>query len=68
MHRRASLSAMLPATFTAKLVDNKTMFCHSIIESVDADFDSKEVEKHYIFPIDQKFIIDKEKNIHLYKE
>ena len=30
VHRRASLSAMLPATFTAKLADNKTLFCHSI--------------------------------------
>ena len=29
MHRRASLLAMQPATFTAKLVDNKTLFCHS---------------------------------------
>ena len=27
-HRRTSLSAILSATFTAKLADNKTLFCH----------------------------------------
>ena len=41
---------------------------YSEIQCVDADFDSREVEKHYIFPIDQKFIMDKERSIHLYKE
>ena len=38
------------------------------IKCVDADFDSREVEKHYIFPIDQKFIMDKERKIHIYDE
>ena len=56
-------------SFSTLLFINKgTVKAYSIIESVDADFDSKEIEKHYIFPIDQKFIMDKERNIHLYKE
>ena len=41
---------------------------YSEIQCVDADFDSREVEKHYIFPIDQKFIMDKERKIHIYDE
>ena len=39
---------------------------YSEIQCVDADFDSREVEKHYIFPIDQKFIMDKGRKIHIY--
>ena len=54
-------------SFSTLLFINKgTVKAYSIIESVDADFDSNEVEKHYIFPIDQKFIMDKERNIHIY--
>ena len=39
---------------------------YSETQCVDADFDSREVEKHYIFPIDQKFIMDKGRKIHIY--
>lgn len=54
-------------SFSTLLFINKGIVkAYSIIESVDADFDSNEVEKHYIFPIDQKFIMDKERNIHIY--
>ena len=38
---------------------------HSINKITD---DSREVEEHYIFPIGQKFIMDKERNIHIYNE
>ena len=34
----------------------------------NTNFDSREVEEHYIFPIGQKFIMDKERNIHIYNE
>ena len=53
---------------TLLFISKGTVKAFSEIEAVDADFDSREVEKHYIFPIDQKFIMDKERNIHLYKE
>ena len=39
---------------------------YSEIKCIDADFNSSEVEKHYIFPFDQKFIMDKDRNIHVY--
>lgn len=39
---------------------------YSEIKCIDADFASREVEKHYIFPFDQKFIMAKERNIHVY--
>ena len=53
---------------TILFIKNGKVEAYSEIQCVDADFDSREVEKHYIFPIDQKFIMDKERNIHLYKE
>ena len=53
---------------TILFIKNGKVEAYGEIQCVDADFDSREVEKHYIFPIDQKFIMDKERNIHLYKE
>ena len=53
---------------TILFIKNGKVEAYSEIQCVDADFDSREVEKHYIFPIDQKFIMDKERSIHLYKE
>ena len=53
---------------TLLFIKNGKVEAYSEIQCVNADFDSREVEKHYIFPIDQKFIMDKERSIHLYKE
>ena len=53
---------------TILFIKNGKVEAYSEIQCVDADFDSREVEKHYIFPIDQKFIMDKERNIHIYNE
>ena len=56
-------------SFSTLLFINKgTVKAYSRIKAADADFDSREVEEHYIFPIDQKFIMDNKRNIHLYKE
>ena len=56
-------------SFSTLLFINKgTVKAYSIITAADADFDSREVEEHYIFPIGQKFIMDKERNIHIYNE
>ena len=51
---------------TILFIKNGKVEAYSEIQCVDADFDSREVEKHYIFPIDQKFIMDKERKIHIY--
>ena len=67
LRRKCDNNTNFDSFSTLLFIKGNTVKVYSIIESVDADFDSKEVEKHYIFPIDQKFIIDKEKNIHLYK-
>ena len=53
---------------TILFIKNGKVEAYSEIQCVDADFDSREVEKHYIFPIDQKFIMDKGRNIHIYNE
>ena len=53
---------------TLLFISKGTVKAFSEIEAVDADFDSREIEKHYIFPIDQKFIMDKERNVHIYEE
>ena len=51
--------------FTLLLLRNGIVEAYSIIERVDADFDSSEVEEHYIFPINQKFMMDKDRIIHI---
>ena len=53
---------------TILFIKNGKVEAYSEIQCVDADFDSREVEKHYIFPIDQKFIMDNERKIHIYNE
>ena len=53
---------------TLLFIKNGKVEAYSEIQCVNADFDSREVEKHYIFPIDQKFIMDKERKIHIYDE
>ena len=53
---------------TILFIKNGKVEAYSEIQCVDADFDSREVEKHYIFPIDQKFIMDEERKIHIYNE
>ena len=45
--------------------DNKVQ-AYTIAER--ADFVTTDFEKHYTFPIDQKFIMDKDRNVHLYSE
>ena len=51
---------------TLLFIKNGKVEAYSEIKRIDADFASREVEKHYIFPFDQKFIMDKERNIHVY--
>ena len=53
---------------TILFINGGIVKAYSIMATANADFNAREVEKHYIFPIDQKFIMDKERNIHLYKE
>ena len=51
---------------TLLFIKNGKVEAYSEIKCIDADFASREVEKHYIFPFDQKFIMDKGRNIHVY--
>ena len=53
---------------TLLFIKNGKVEAYSEIKRIDADFASREVEKHYIFPFQQKFIMDKERNIHVYNE
>ena len=53
---------------TILFINGGIVKAYSIMATANADFNAREVEKHYIFPIDQKFIMDKDRNIHLYKE
>ena len=59
---------MFDSFFTILFIKNGKVEAYSEIKCVDADFASREVEKHYIFPINQKFIMDKERKIHIYDE
>ena len=47
--------------------DNKVK-AYSIAEREKADFVTKYLEKHYIFPINQRFSINKERIIRIYNE
>ena len=53
---------------TLLFIKNGKFEAYSEIKCIDADFDSREIEKHYIFPFQQKFIMDKKRKIHIYNE
>ena len=53
---------------TLLFVRDGTVKAYSRIECIDADFDCSEVEEHYIFPFKQKFTLDIDRIIQLYKE
>ena len=66
LRRKCDNNTMFDSFSTLLFIKNGKVEAYSEIKCVDADFDSREVEKHYIFPIDQKFIMDKERKIHIY--
>ena len=68
LRRKCDNNTMFDSFSTLLFIKNGKVEAYSEIKCVDADFDSREVEKHYIFPIDQKFIMDKERKIHIYNE
>ena len=47
--------------------DNKVK-AYTVAEREKADFVSKDLEKHYIFPFNQKFLMNKERIIRIYNE
>lgn len=53
---------------TLLFINDGIVKVYSIIATSDAHFAAREIEKHYIFPFQQKFIMDKGRSIHLYKE
>ena len=53
---------------TLLFVRDGTVKAYSRIECIDADFDCREVEEHYVFPFKQKFALDTERLIRLYGE
>ena len=68
LRRKCDNNTMFDSFSTLLFIKNGKVEAYSEIKCVDADFDSREVEKHYIFPNDQKFIMDKERKIHIYNE
>ena len=50
------------------IVKDGKVEAYSEIKCIDANFAAREIEKHYIFPFQQKFIMDKERKIHIYNE
>ena len=68
LRRKCDNNTMFDSFFTILFIKNGKVEAYSEINCVDADFASTELEKHYIFPINQKFIMDKERKIHIYNE
>ena len=53
---------------TILFIKNSRVEAYTIIERKNADFASIDFEKQHLFPFDQKFIMDKERDVHLYNE
>ena len=53
---------------TILFIKDNRVEAYTVVERYKADFVTRELEKKYIFPIDQRFIMDKGRNIHIYNE
>lgn len=53
---------------TILFISNGKVKAYSVIERIDADFATMEIEKQHIFPFEQKFIMDKNRDVHIYNE
>ena len=54
---------------TLLFIRNGEVEAYTEIENwTEADFSTRDFEKHYIFPFGQEFIMDKERDIHIYNE
>lgn len=53
---------------TILFIKNSRVEAYTIVERKNADFASIDFEKQHLFPFDQKFIMDKERDVHLYNE
>ena len=53
---------------TLLFINEGVVKAYSVIKTVDADFEPSEVEEHYIFPISQRFIMDKGRTVHIYNK
>ncbi len=68
LRRKCDNNTMFDSFSTLLFIKNGKVEAYSEIKCVDADFDSSEVEKHYILPFHQKFMMDNERNIHIYNK
>ena len=53
---------------TILFISNGKVQGHAVVKRVDADFATDDIEENHLYPIEQKFIMDKERNVHTYKE
>lgn len=53
---------------TLLFINDGVVKAYSVIKTVDADFEPSEVEEHYIFPISQRFIMDKGRTVHIFNK
>ena len=61
-----SINTVSETISTILFIKGNKVKAYTIAEREIADFVTTELEKHYIFPINQKFIMDKERKIHIY--
>lgn len=53
---------------TILFIKNSKIETYTIIERNNADFASVDFETQHLFPFDQKFIMNKERDVHIYNE
>lgn len=53
---------------TILFICNGKVESFSVIKRADADFATHETEKQHFFPFEQKFILDKDRYVHIYEE
>ena len=68
LRRICESNVMLDTFNTLLFIKDGKVLAYCKVACIDADFYSSEVEKHYILPFHQKFMMDNERNIHIYNK
>lgn len=68
LRRKCDNNTNFDSFSTLLFIRKGVVVSYSIIDAVDAWFEPREVEDYYIFSIKQKFIMDKDRNIHIYNK
>lgn len=68
LRRICNINSGNEAVSTILFISGNKVEAYTMIQRNEADFATRDTEKKHLFPFDQKFIMDKEREVYIYNE